>query len=202
MEEHKFEPITASADGKRNAYSIRCESVGQVMNYAACLWRQGVLSKPSTPGIPDIRTPADWSPCAEAAKRGQCVALQMRKEEEVKGYSIYFQDRSIVRRTADAAIKWVAPAIAPIKQAAKRVKKEVQAITAPAPAKKEVIKHASDRLVAEASYADAINAMAKETAPVEEKVGVPAAAPIQMLPGESPLEYIRRTKSMTMKGEK
>jgi hypothetical protein len=41
-----IEPVSASADGKRNSHSLSCITTGQGMSYAACLWRQDVLSKP------------------------------------------------------------------------------------------------------------------------------------------------------------
>lgn len=95
-----IEPISASADGTRNMYSVQCDAVGQRMNYAACQWRQGVLSKP------DIKTPSDWDKCAVAARCNQCPAMQMRKEEEIAGKALYFDDRNVFRKMTDAAKRW------------------------------------------------------------------------------------------------
>lgn len=84
----KILPITASADGRMNMYFSQCLVVGQVMNYAACLWRQSVLANPTT------KVPADWNACSEAAKCGRCNATEMRREEVLQGRAIYFRGRA------------------------------------------------------------------------------------------------------------
>ena len=121
--ETKFEPITASADGKRNRYSRRCEVLGQVMNYAACLWRLTVLSKS------DIRTPADWAPCGEASRCGRCNAATMRQEEEIKGHAIYFIDREARTPMMKPNQSWSMP----LSMEGKATKSEPSTIATPPP---------------------------------------------------------------------
>jgi hypothetical protein len=91
------EPPSASADGTRNSHTFFCEFTSQSMNYAACLWRQGVLSKP------DIKTPADWSPCLQARNCNRCTALEMSHEEAAAGKAIYFTDRKM---PPASIVKW------------------------------------------------------------------------------------------------
>ena len=175
--------IDASADGRRNAYSSRCGVVEQVMNYAACQWRQGVL------GQSDIRTPADWSACAQARSFGTCPALRMREEEVLAGKAIYFVERA---RGGDNPV--VSPARAWIDTAWKGAKKALARVTpsaAPAPARS-----ALDALGEVGSYSDALNALASEhaSAPTPAVASRPAQPPIPMLEGESPLAYAKRVR--------
>lgn len=175
-EQKPIEPISASADGTRNMQSLSCSTLGQRMNYAACLWRQGVLAKP------DIRKPADWAPCASARSSGTCRALQMRSEEEIAGKAIYFQDRGTVRRISDTVRQWIMPSTT--KKAA-------------TPA------HALDTLGSAPTLAEAVTAAAKEQqarAPEPEpKPEAPKVRPsfvdIKPLPGESPLDALRRVRA-------
>ena len=189
MTDETIEPITASADGTRNAQSLTCPKLGQSMNYAACLWRQSVLSKP------DIRTPADWAPCAGAARSNECTALQMRREEELAGRAIYFRDRQ--RAITEARQQWIMPAIG------RRADPGPAAAAPAAPARPA---HALDALAGAGGYADALSIAAKQQAsapapstPVAAPATptpAPAAAPaLQVLPGESPLDALRRMRA-------
>lgn len=213
--EVKFEPITASADGKRNRFSRRCDVLGQVMNYAACLWRLGVLSKP------DIRTPADWAPCGEASRCGRCNATNMRQEEELKGYAIYFTDAAarapLVRTSANT---WgVAP---PASTGAVLERPAAKALIAPSPPVVQRRAASAMDVMGSDSYAEAITAavvvskpaLASSPAVVVSKpalVASPAVVvfapkvpgqiktPVSMLPGESPLAYARRLRDSQTK---
>ena len=171
-----FEPVSASADGARNMYSLQCDATGQRMNYAACQWRQGVLAKP------DIKTPADWNKCAESARHGTCPALLLRKEEELAGKAIYFDDRNIFRKATDAAKRWVS-----------NVTSLPSGITKRDPA--VVARHTGgsmlDALGDTGSLADAITAAASEPAAPVARVIPIAPAPVA-LAGESPLQMARR----------
>lgn len=196
-QEAKIFPLDASSDGKRNMYSRRCEVVGQVMNYAACLWRQGVLEKT------DIRTPADWAPCAEAARCGKCHAVEMRREEVLKGHSIYFRDRNYVQPIMEAARTWVMPEMS-VKSA------ERKAAPAPKPAAPVKTRSMLDVMGEGSGYADAIS-IAAATPVVSPSLDKPVASTVEkrpappkpaspedllkslpMNPGESPLAYARR----------
>ncbi len=188
-QEAKFEPISASADGKRNRYSRRCDVLGQVMNYAACLWRQGVLSKP------DIRTPADWAPCGEAARCGRCNAVQMRQEEELKGHAIYFIDREAKQTLSAEARARIMPSYDKSSREAPR-RPAVSAPTVPA-ARPTSVSASAVLDMAGDTYAEAINAMvaAPATPPAAAPRGAAPLPKIDMLPGESPLAYARRLRA-------
>ena len=176
-----IEPITSSADGTRNSYSLFCATRGQSMNYAACLWRQGVLSKP------DVKTPEDWNSCRTAACSGGCAANNMREEELIAGKSIYFRARLEARRMANnfgAAVRqWVMPAATsekPVRTPAAR----------PAPAKSML-----DAIGSAGTFADAVTEAAKAAteAPITMTKATPAVIPIVVAnTGESPLAMARR----------
>lgn len=122
-QEATFEPLSASADGTRNMYFFTCTVIGQSVNYAACLWRQGCLEKP------DIKTPESWEDCRKGAKCNSCPALSMRKEEEVKGHAIYLRAASFPKtgtkarwcerktETPTTTVRTSTPAIAPARKA-------------------------------------------------------------------------------------
>lgn len=165
-----IEPITASADGKRNMYTLKCVPLEQSMNYAACLWRQGVLS------VSNIKTPADWAPCGTACRAGTCTALNMRQEEVLAGKAIYFQDRNVFRKVIDAAKQWIMPSFGTTTPTPK------PSIHMP---KKDML----DAIGSAGSFADAISVAAKTSA------SVPVARVIPVVvaqTGESPLQMARR----------
>lgn len=176
-----IEPITSSADGQRNSYSLFCAARGQSMNYAACLWRQGVLSKP------DIKTPEDWNSCRTAACSGTCTANNMREEEVLAGKSIYFRAREVVRRMAnnfgEAARQWVMPSTAP------KEKPTRSCAAKPTPEKSML-----DAMGSMGTLADAVTEAAKDIDPVFKTRGIDGHAKIidGALPGESPLAMARR----------
>lgn len=157
------EPFAASADGKRNSYTLNCLATGQSMNYAACLWRQGVLE------VRDIKHPADWAPCDKARCSGTCTALVMRKEEELAGKSIYFRARDFVSSAIDRARAWSMPRYG-------------SKASVPVPAKRDMFDAMGDA----GSLADAVTAIAAKPAS-RTPVILPAAQV-----GESPLQMARR----------
>lgn len=172
-----IEPITSSADGQRNMHSLFCSARGQSMNYAACLWRQGVLNTP----IP-TKTPEDWNSCRTAACAGACVAMQMRKEELLAGKSIYFRARQAVWRIAthasDITRKWAEPAFAP----------KPKSIPGAAP---KAAKSMLDAMGSMGSLADAVTEAAKT--PTAAPVAATKVIPIAIAnTGESPLAMARR----------
>jgi hypothetical protein len=177
--------IAQSADGSLNSYSLGCTFNGQRMNYAACQHRQTLLDKG------DVKVPADWGGCRTAARAGNCVALDLRKEEVLAGKAIYFEPRSWLRAQAEKARRWVNPW-----EQTQNTPKAARPAPAPAP------KPATDVFdgLGSNSYADAINAMARPgtnpppPAPALRPVAPPnpPAAPARALPGESPLQMARR----------
>ena len=195
--EATIEPITASADGTRNGYTLFCDAKGQRMNYAACLWRQSVLDNPAT------KVPEDWNGCRTAACSGKCNAKEMRQEELLAGKSIYFECRSTFRKLAEVAKEWGVNFVSKSSAAVK------QSIMTEPP--KEIFiqpktRHAStlDALGATSGLAEAITAAATEQSKPLEKppvVSEPVAAKVssshfEPLPGETPLQMARRINSM------
>ena len=184
MEASVIEPISASADGKRNGYSLFCDTKGQRMSYAACLWRQGVLDNPAT------KTPEDWQSCRTAACAGKCNAKEMRKEEEIAGKSIYFVCRNACRKLADVAKDW-GIVFRPSKSAEPRQSTLTSFEAKPvvlAPVVRKDPASALDALSSVDTYSDAITAAAKEQSVVfvkKEVVSVSAT-------GETPLQMARR----------
>jgi hypothetical protein len=170
-----IEPFASSADGKLNSFTLTCLPTEQSMNYAACLWRQGVLAKP------DINTPADWSTCRTAAKTGACPALQMRQEEELAGKSIYFRGRNLLRLAGEAASRWLMPPIT-----SKRA--------APPPPPKAVSRPTSmlDAMGRAGDLSDAVSAAAASHAASPRAPRAPIPIVTAAFTGESPLAMARR----------
>lgn len=186
MSDSSIKPIhiDLSADGKRNRYVLHCSVMTQSMNYAACLWRQNVLS------APNIKTPADWEPCKQARCAGNCKALELRQEELLKGESIYFEDRERPTVTAPAR-KWVDSAWNVAKTTAARVASVVlpTPTPTPAPVKKDVFDVMGDM----PSYAEAINKAAEApSVPSVPIVEPKPVTPFKAMQGESPLQLARR----------
>lgn len=181
----KIEPVTSSTDGRRNSYTVACEITSQSMNYAACLWRLGVMASPKT------RIPPDWDVCANARKCNTCPAVAMRDEEMLAGKSIYFVDRTIVRRSPNAG-SWGASKMPAQTYSSASVSK-ASAPTAPtAPARKIDMLEAAGKT---GSYADAITEAIKTAAEAPKPVvATVTKAPPVFVPkaGESPLQMARR----------
>lgn len=197
-------PLSSSPDGQLNSYCMRCDLQGQSMHYAACLWRQAVLAKP------DIRTPADWAPCREAASAGNCVALMMRKEEEGAEQSIFFRRAHRANQPlVEPKRSWSTGTFGTLKNAATGAATGAPALVltpapmpAPSPAKP---RDAIDALGAAGDYSDAINAMVADNSHVEPivvaqpKPAEPAprpATPVAAQVGESPLAMARRLAAL------
>lgn len=166
-----IEPISASADGKRNAYVVNCSAVQQSLNYAACLNRIATLDKGDGP--------SDWSGCERACNSGRCAAKHMRQEEILAGKSIYFTARNAVAGAIAGARQWISAWNKPV--------------TPPAPRRKGA-SHMLDVMGDLGSMADAINA------PASPRAAAPVTAPTRMLApivartGESPLQMAIRMK--------
>lgn len=193
-------PLDASTDGTRNMYSRRCEAIGQTMNYAACLWRQKVLEKP------DVRTPSDWSPCADAARCGKCNAIEMRQEELLKGHSIYFKDRNTVHKAIRSGREWIMPVYNAVVSASTSVIASFTkpiAVSKPAVVARPRATSVIDAMADSGGYADAINALSSTpstpstpSSPIASSSPSVSSTHIQpksaVLPGESPLALARR----------
>ena len=199
-------PLNFFTDGTKNSFCMRCDAQGQTMSYAACLWRQGVISKP------DIRTPADWAPCGDAARQGRCVAVAMRAEEEAAERSIYFRKRvnevhpmveskrswvntwDKVRTVATSAVTTIARAVTPAPKPPADILDSIGSTS---------YADALTRAVAEDRAADTAKPPATPAAPAAHHpaaptpaAATPASAPITALPGESPLAMARRIAAL------
>jgi len=171
-------PVSASADGKRNAYCLQCKKAEQSMSYAACLNRIAVVRSGA-----DV--PKDWNVCDDALRFHQCAAQTMRDEEELAGKSIYFVARDLLAAAGDAVRKWFMPGDPKTSR--------------PAPEARRKARSMFDSMGDAGSYADAINGMsASEGAELMGRATTAPAAPVkavvlpQALPGESPLAMARR----------
>lgn len=183
-------PLSSSPDGQLNSFCMRCDAKEQSMHYAACLWRQGVLSKP------DVRYPTDWASCKDAAGQGNCVALIMRKEEIAAEQSIYF--RKALRDShaiAEPKRSWHSSAYEKVKSVVASVADSVASVTRPAPPAPSKPRDVFEAMGGTGSYADAISSMvatgAHRDGPAPAPTAAPAPAPTAM-PGESPLAMARR----------
>ena len=168
MTDTHYIPMSASADGKTNAYVLQCPAAGQAMNYAACLHRLDALKADEHP--------RDWAGCRSAQLACQCPAQAMREEEELQGRSLYFRAREAVQAAVATARKWFMPGDAPMPKAMPR--------------------RAGSRLDALAhggTYADALTAAAGDAAtPATPRPVIPIAV---AMPGETPLQIARRLKA-------
>ncbi len=188
-----LEPLTYSADGKRNSFTLACTPTGQSMNYAACIWRQNVLANPKT------ITPPDWNVCKEARNEGRCTALIMRKEEELAGKSIYFRCRKALSAASIAAREWIMPKGAATSMPHAGSAPAARRSAAP-PALAVKPKTMLDAMGSMGDLADALSAAAATPAvtPAAAVAAAPTAPPPPRAPiptalaGESPLQMARR----------
>lgn len=188
VSEEKVEPASASEDGRRNAYYITCNTVGQKRPYAACLAhiddRIGGLSN-----------------CCDAIRNKSCPALAMRQEERLQGKAIYFIQRTLIGEIVGRVRDWITP-----------VKGEPSPTKPPPKGRgRKTSGDSREGLVGavasagSVTYADAINEAAK-SAPEAARSGVTTPASSSALrasfvqmkvqPGESPLEAARRIAAM------
>lgn len=188
MTEGTIEPITASADGKRNAYCLSCEATQQKMSYAACLNRARIIDSGE-------KYPKDWNGCDRSAGRDKytCPARAMRIEEEAAGKAIYFVPRGTLATAAATAGRWVVAAV-------KKV------VNPPAPAPRPKTQSLLDAMGDDGGLAAAVTAAAMNPGTPAAMVTVvaaaaPAPAPVlargpipRAMPGESPLQMALRLK--------
>lgn len=186
-------PAGASALGI-NAYHIHaCPVLGQSQPYCACLKRLDKFEAGEAFAMGDSETYRD---CKRAWGGPACTAFTMRTEEHKAGKALYFINRQKLNEYNGL--------IATDRQTARQMLAE--SVSRPAPTPTQPVKvnapPARPEKVApllQADYASAINAELQtlsspapvvQSTPVEATTTRPA-----MLPGESPLEYIRRIKA-------
>lgn len=167
------QPVTASADGQRNAYIHSCDALKQRRHYAVCLH----LCSERKGGRLDII----YSDCSALIGKKTCPALKMRKEEIEAGHAIYFEERrKIVPGFFDTAKTLIG-------EAATFVERSVKPL---------LNKPKSDDLLSSidtGTYADAINSAIQapkiDTSKAEVPKEIPKVAPVV---GESLLDMARR----------
>lgn len=139
MNEQPKIKLSASADGKRNAYYLNCKCVGHNRAYATCLH----LIEERKHG----RLDALYADCSGHIGQKRCPALDMQREEVEAHKAIYFveRDKSAVTCFATAAGRKVKEVVMSIKES----------LTAPPP-KSAAAPVGTD-------YAAAINAAIAET---------------------------------------
>lgn len=93
-------PITASPDGRRNAFTHGCKHVGQTRHYASCLH----ISNPDSEKSEYFQTL--YSDCIQAVRKGLCPAVDMRNKEIEAGKALYFKERVVYmgQKLIDAAV--------------------------------------------------------------------------------------------------
>ena len=158
----EIRPIEDSANGKTNAYSHCCMSVGHFRNYAVCLH----LIKERENG----RLSTMYSDCSVSIGKKNCPALSMRKAEVAAGHAIYFQER----------VKNLGSAFMDI---ADTVMNKITKVIAPKEAKSPVTNKSIQPDMG--GYADAINNSLKKTE-------VEPPKPIKAVEGESLMELAKR----------
>ena len=165
-------PPEASADGKRNAWTIHCGVVQHAKAYCVCIH----LCKQRKEG----RLPTQYSDCSAAIGKKECPALKMRKEELAEGHAIYFRER--VNAVADIEQK----AKSFVLQAAQPETPKPAAVAKPAPVSSKRSGSVLGR-IDDAGYAKAI------TRAIEKEVPKVAPPPkVEPVAGESLLEMARR----------
>jgi hypothetical protein len=172
-------PLSASADGKTNAFCHGCPVVQQDMNYAACLNRIAVIEA-------DKKVPADWRVCADQVRFGGCPAKIMRGEEELAGKSIYYRARELLQAASDAARRWFMPG-------------DAKPVAAPrSTSRRRPSGDAFDALGDAGSFADAINASAGSATDASVPA-MPTPRPVVALPialvNETPRQMALRLKA-------
>lgn len=189
MGESQILPITASADGRLNMYFSQCRVTSQVVNYAACLWRQEVLSNPKT------KVPADWNQCGEAAKCGRCMTVEMRREEVLQGRAIYFRGRTTDKTIKQEAMEINPPGYWKSADSAGQAPRETRVatpeprVTASKPVKPVAAATIFDVMTGGADYAAALNAMTS-AAPAPITPSTPAPVPTPVKPQVTTLPHI------------
>jgi len=113
--------------------------------------------------------------CDQSIRFGQCIAMDMRQEEELAGTSIYFRAREALQSAAAAAVRWFMPGDKKAKPAAARARSG----------------SVLDALGDTGSLADAISGMGAgaSTPPAARVIPIAATA------GETPLQIARRLRA-------
>ena len=86
----EFEPVSKSESGKNAYYLDECKIVQHRPGYAKCL--RIVLDNRNRQ-----RTVLGCDSCHSAIGKGECIAVNMRKDEEVAGKALFYIDRTALQ---------------------------------------------------------------------------------------------------------
>lgn len=199
--EDTFEPLSSSADGRRNAHYHSCKIVEQLRPYAGCLNRM------AGGGCGDEE-------CLTAIRKKVCPAIGMRQQEELQGRAIYFTPRGFIAGVIENVRQWVMPSRDDVSPSHTRKSRSEPVVPAK---RKDSGLLAAATSAGSMTYADAINRATGAVSPVAPSSAsrgtsvhvaplAPAVAPhtppvgrvarFSILPGESPLQAARRHASL------
>lgn len=168
------QPIEASADGKRNAFSHACAAVQHTKSYAVCLH---LIDKVKTKGS----LPLTYSDCEKAIEGTGCPARKMRAQEIEKGHAIYFVERIKGEHTIMEPGSYVGHKVSNFKKSKAATSSKVEAQSAQPQSAEDLFLNGA------AGYDTAINTALS----VQTKTESPQPA-VDHIPGESLLEMARR----------
>lgn len=186
-------PITASVDGKRNAFTHACAFVGHSRHYATCL-HIADAEKPKSEHFKTL-----YADCLTAVRKGQCPAVDMRAKEIEAGKALYFKERIVYmgQKLIDAAFNVLSFSRSPATDKEVNIKPHKNVASKPSKSKSAVSKKSDN--VDTGDYADAVNfAIAKEQA---QKQGKPVIVATQQ-PSEKPSLMELAKQMLAQKGNK
>ena len=91
-------PVSKSQDAELNAfYCDFCPKVGFRPSYASCLNRLNEIEQ--TTQSPDTEVVVGTvNACHHAVLKNQCMAIEMKRKEELEGQALYFVNRKKLRK--------------------------------------------------------------------------------------------------------
>ena len=173
-------PITASLDGKRNAFTHACKHTQQSRHYASCLH----IASPDSKKSEHFKTL--YSDCITAVDKGLCPAVDMRNKEIEAGKALYFKERvrHIGQKLIDAAFTAMGGRSPTTEQSEKVVEEVKKRVPSKSSKNKSVV---TQELVASGDMSDALNyalasgkAVEKNPEPAKKVETAPSSKPSLM----------------------
>lgn len=206
MSEIKVHPASMSADSSNAFYLKGCETVQHSPSYAACLFRISEHEQG--------RTYPGKESCIDAINSNKCRAKEMRQQEQLAGQALYYfqrqfiQNKIVTSMTPESEVPKVQKTgwtPAPIIRLEKKELPTAQdkEFDGPEDGFAAAI-NAEMQNLANAEMQKSLNAETKKPVFEERKVSPtpvekievkqePKAGSLAMLPGETPLQYARRS---------
>jgi len=187
-------PLEASSWGT-NSFWHRCDHTEQSRNFSLCVMVMSMVQdgKKCRPGYED---------CWKAVEQGSCPAIAMRQEEVAAGQSLYYLPRLKVK-AVEPLTKRSRPAT---------FSSMMKQTSEPAPDPKPAVKKPQG--IVSLDMSEVVNDLMKEEVAAKSKPARSEAAkparppkekkaedkpvtqqPIKRLPGETPLQFVRRKKA-------